>query len=56
MSKELSQEREVMRMHAVPGKIVRELAPEERADLLKNADIYVRRAKIYREQLTGPEL
>jgi carbonic anhydrase/acetyltransferase-like protein (isoleucine patch superfamily) len=34
-----------------PGKIVRELKPEERAELLKNADIYVQRAKGYREKL-----
>jgi len=34
-----------------PGKIVRELRPEEKVELLKNADIYVRRAKVYREQL-----
>ena len=34
-----------------PGKIVRELKPEERAELLKNADIYVQRARSYREKL-----
>src|SRR5882762_5236106 len=34
-----------------PGKVVRELKPEERDELLKNADIYVRRAKLYCEKL-----
>lgn len=34
-----------------PGKIVRELKPEEKAGLLENADIYVRRSKLYREKL-----
>src|SRR5689334_7624994 len=34
-----------------PGRIVRELKPEERAGLLENADIYVRRSKLYREKL-----
>src|SRR6266498_4827315 len=34
-----------------PGKIVRELKPEERAGLLEIADIYVRRSKFYREKL-----
>ena len=34
-----------------PGKIVRELKPEEKEGLLENADIYVRRAKLYREKL-----
>ena len=34
-----------------PGQIVRELSTEERAELLKNADIYVKRAKSYREKL-----
>ena len=34
-----------------PGKVVRELEPEEKEDLLKNADVYVRRAKLYREKL-----
>ena len=34
-----------------PGKVVRELEPEEKEDLLKNADGYVRRAKLYREKL-----
>lgn len=38
-----------------PGKIVRELKPEEKAELLKNADIYVRRAKVYRERLRPQE-
>jgi len=38
-----------------PGKVVRELEPEEREDLLKNADIYVRRAKLYREMLRPQE-
>ena len=35
-----------------PGKIVRELKPEEKAALLENAETYVRRSKIYREKLT----
>jgi carbonic anhydrase/acetyltransferase-like protein (isoleucine patch superfamily) len=34
-----------------PGRIVRELKPEEQAGLLENADIYVRRSKLYREKL-----
>ena len=34
-----------------PGKVLRELNPEERAGLLENADIYVRRSKLYRERL-----
>jgi carbonic anhydrase/acetyltransferase-like protein (isoleucine patch superfamily) len=34
-----------------PGKVVRELKPEERAGLLENADIYVRRVRLYREKL-----
>ena len=34
-----------------PGKVVRELKPEEKQELLENADIYVRRAKLYREKL-----
>ncbi len=34
-----------------PGKIVRELKPEEKKELLENADIYVRRSKLYREKL-----
>jgi carbonic anhydrase/acetyltransferase-like protein (isoleucine patch superfamily) len=33
-----------------PGKIVRELKPEERRELVKNADHYVQRAKLYREK------
>jgi len=33
-----------------PGKIVRELKPEEKTGLLENADIYVRRSKLYREE------
>lgn len=38
-----------------PGKIVRELKPEEKAGLLENADIYVRRSKLYREKLETRE-
>src|SRR6266571_4469499 len=38
-----------------PGKIVRELKPEEKAELLKNADTYVRRSKLYREKLKPQE-
>ncbi|TMG91689.1 MAG: gamma carbonic anhydrase family protein [Betaproteobacteria bacterium] len=38
-----------------PGKVVRELEREERDELLKNADIYVRRAKLYREKLKPRE-
>src|SRR6266702_3969656 len=38
-----------------PGKIVRELKPEEKAGLLENADIYVRRSKLYRAKLTPQE-
>src|SRR6266704_1836142 len=34
-----------------PGKVVRQLKPEEKAGLLENADIYVRRSKLYREKL-----
>jgi len=34
-----------------PGRIVRELNPEEQAGLLENADIYVRRSRLYREKL-----
>jgi len=34
-----------------PGKVVRELKPEERTGLLENADIYVRRSKLYRDKL-----
>ena len=35
--------------------VVRELNPEEREGLLENADIYVRRAKLYREKLKPQE-
>jgi carbonic anhydrase/acetyltransferase-like protein (isoleucine patch superfamily) len=38
-----------------PGKVVRELKPEERAGLLENADIYVRRSKDYRQKLKPQE-
>ena len=38
-----------------PGKIVRELKPEEKAALLENAETYVRRSKIYREKLKVQE-
>ena len=38
-----------------PGKVVRELKPEEKEELLKNADIYVRRSKLYREKLKPQE-
>src|SRR2546428_6219062 len=38
-----------------PGKIVRELKPAEKAGLPENADIYVRRAKLYREKLRPQE-
>jgi len=38
-----------------PGKVVRELEPEEVEELLKNADIYVRRSKLYREKLKPRE-
>ena len=38
-----------------PGKVVRELEREERDELLKNADIYVGRAKLYREKLKPRE-
>ena len=34
-----------------PAKVIRELKPEEKQELLKNADIYVRRSKLYREKL-----
>src|SRR3989454_1047047 len=34
-----------------PGKVVRELKPDEKEGLLENADIYVRRSRLYREQL-----
>ena len=33
-----------------PAKIIRELTPEERQELLRNADHYVQRAKLYREK------
>ena len=38
-----------------PGKVVRELRPEEKEGLLEIADIYVRRAKLYREKLKPQE-
>jgi carbonic anhydrase/acetyltransferase-like protein (isoleucine patch superfamily) len=38
-----------------PGKIVRELKPEEKEGLLENADVYVRRSKLYREKLEPQE-
>jgi carbonic anhydrase/acetyltransferase-like protein (isoleucine patch superfamily) len=38
-----------------PGKIVRELKPEEKEWLLKIADGYVRRSKLYREKLKPQE-
>jgi carbonic anhydrase/acetyltransferase-like protein (isoleucine patch superfamily) len=38
-----------------PGKIVRELKPEEKEGLLKIADGYVQRAKLYREKLKPQE-
>jgi carbonic anhydrase/acetyltransferase-like protein (isoleucine patch superfamily) len=34
-----------------PGKVVRELKPEEREGLLKIAESYVRRSKLFREQM-----
>src|SRR2546428_13008505 len=34
-----------------PAKVIRELNPEEKQELLKNADIYVRRSELYRQQL-----
>jgi len=34
-----------------PGKVIRELKPEEKEELLRNADIYVQRSKLYREKL-----
>jgi carbonic anhydrase/acetyltransferase-like protein (isoleucine patch superfamily) len=34
-----------------PGKVMRELTPEEREGLLENAGIYVQRSKLYREKL-----
>ena len=38
-----------------PGRVVRKLKPEERDGLLENADIYVRRSKLYREKLRPQE-
>jgi carbonic anhydrase/acetyltransferase-like protein (isoleucine patch superfamily) len=38
-----------------PGRVVRELNPEEKEGLLQNADIYVRRSKLYREKLKPQE-
>jgi carbonic anhydrase/acetyltransferase-like protein (isoleucine patch superfamily) len=38
-----------------PGKIMRELEPEEKEGLLENAGIYVRRSKLYREKLETRE-
>ena len=38
-----------------PGKVVRELKPDEKEGLLENADIYVRRSKLYREKLRPQE-
>jgi carbonic anhydrase/acetyltransferase-like protein (isoleucine patch superfamily) len=38
-----------------PGKVVRELKPEEKAGLLEIADIYVRRSKLFREKLKPQE-
>src|SRR6266699_6297822 len=38
-----------------PGKVVRELKPEEKEGLLENADDYVRRAKLYRGKLKPQE-
>jgi len=38
-----------------PGKVVRELKPEEKERLLEIADDYVRRAKLYREKLKPQE-
>jgi len=38
-----------------PGKVVRELKPEEKEELLENADIYVRHSKLYREKLKPQE-
>lgn len=34
-----------------PGKIIRELTPEEKAGLLKIAESYVQRSKLFREQM-----
>ena len=38
-----------------PGKVVRELTPEEREALLGNAETYVLRSKLYREKLKPQE-
>ncbi len=38
-----------------PGRVVRELKPEEKAGLLEIADGYVRRSKLYREKLKPQE-
>ena len=38
-----------------PGKVIRELKPEEKKGLLENADIYVQRSKLYREKLKPQE-
>jgi carbonic anhydrase/acetyltransferase-like protein (isoleucine patch superfamily) len=38
-----------------PAKVVRELKPEEKEALLRNAETYVRRSKIYREKLKPQE-
>jgi carbonic anhydrase/acetyltransferase-like protein (isoleucine patch superfamily) len=38
-----------------PGKVVRELKPEEKKELLEIADSYVRRSKLYREKLKPQE-
>jgi carbonic anhydrase/acetyltransferase-like protein (isoleucine patch superfamily) len=38
-----------------PGKVVRELTPEEQEALLGNAETYVRRSKLYREKLKPQE-
>ena len=38
-----------------PGKVVRELTPEEKEALLGNAETYVRRSKLYREKLKPQE-
>jgi carbonic anhydrase/acetyltransferase-like protein (isoleucine patch superfamily) len=38
-----------------PGKVVRGLKAEEKEGLLENADIYVRRSKLYREKLKPQE-
>lgn len=38
-----------------PGKIVRKLAPEEKEEMLGNAETYVRRSRLYREKLKPRE-